>query len=42
MIIDNRYYRIKSIFGYRLRALLTVGLWIGLSATYKMGAVKWL
>ena len=21
MIIDNRYYRIKSIFGYRLRAL---------------------
>ena len=23
MIIDNRYYRIKSIFGYRLRALLT-------------------
>ena len=22
MIIDNRYYRIKSIFGYRLRALL--------------------
>ena len=23
MIIDNRYYRIKSIFGYRLRALLS-------------------
>ena len=22
MIIDNRYYRIKLIFGYRLRALL--------------------
>ena len=22
MIIDNRYYRIKSIFGYRLRALV--------------------
>ena len=22
MIIDNRYYRIKSIFGYRLRALM--------------------
>ena len=21
MIIDNRYYRIKTIFGYRLRAL---------------------
>ena len=34
MIIDNRYYRIKSIFGYRLRALVVVGIgdsrsWIG-------------
>ena len=25
MIIDNRYYRIKSIFGYRLRALVEMG-----------------
>ena len=25
MIIDNRYHRIKSIFGYRLRALVVSG-----------------
>ena len=24
MIIDNRYYQIKSIFGYRLRALISM------------------
>ena len=27
MIIDNRYYRIKSIFGYRLRALTNTPLY---------------
>ena len=39
MIIDNRYYRIKSIFGYRLRALL-VTHW--LTATLDFRHKEWL
>ena len=37
MIIDNRYYRIKSIFGYRLRALPSrprISLWIVCSSVF--------